>query len=100
MKSGYKIDWADEARQNLDSIIEYLQNRWTNKEISNFFKKLDKRIDIISRNPHAYPIIDLRSDLRRSILTEQTSIYYEIKTDSVVILSLFDNRKDPDSLKL
>ncbi len=100
MKSGYKIDWADEARQNLDAIIEYLQNRWTAKEISNFFKKLDKRIDIISRNPHAYPDIDLKSGLRRSVLTEQTSIYYEIKTDSVVILSLFDNRKDPDSLKL
>jgi plasmid stabilization system protein ParE len=100
MKSGYKIDWADEARQNLDSIIEYLDNRWTDKEISNFFKKLDKRIDIISRNPHAYPTIDLRSDLRRSVLTEQTSIYYEIKSDSIVILSLFDNRKDPDSLKL
>jgi plasmid stabilization system protein ParE len=100
MKSGYRIDWSDEASDNLDSIIEYLQNRWTDREIGRFFKKLDKRIDLISRNPHAYPVIDLRINIRRSVLSEQTTIYYEIKPDVVVILSLFDNRKDPDSKKI
>lgn len=75
MKSGYKIDWADEALHNLDSIIEYLQNRWTDREISKFFKKLDNRLDVISKNPLAYPEIELKSNIRRSILTEQTTIY-------------------------
>ena len=100
MKSGYEIDWSDEASANLDSIIEYLQNRWTDREISRFFKKLDKRIDLISRNPLTFPVVDLRINIRRSVLSEQTTIYYEIKADVVVILSLFDNRRDPDSLKI
>jgi plasmid stabilization system protein ParE len=100
MKSGYKIDWADEASNNLDSIIEYLQIRWSYKEIRIFFKKLDKRLDVISKNPLAYPGIELDSNIRRSVLTEQTTIYYEIQSDVIVILSLFDNRKDPDSIKI
>ncbi len=100
MKSGYNVDWSDEASANLDSIIEYLQNRWTEREIGRFFKKLDKRIDLISRNPHAYPVVDKRINIRRSVLSKQTTIYYEIKPDMVVILSLFDNRQDPDSLKI
>ena len=100
MKSGYNIDWSDEASGNLDSIIEYLQNRWTDREIGRFFKKLDKRIDTISRNPFAFPVVDFRDNLRKCVLSEQTTIYYEIKSDAVVILSLFDNRKDPNSLKI
>lgn len=100
MKSGYSIDWSDEASDNLDSIIDYLQNRWTEREISRFFKKLDKRLNLISVNPLLFPVIDFAPNLRRSVLTEQTTIYYEIKIDVVVILSLFDNRKDPQSRKI
>jgi plasmid stabilization system protein ParE len=75
MKSGYNLDWTDEALHNLDSIIEYLQNRWTDREISKFFKKPDNRLDVISENPLAYPEIELKSNIRRSVLTEQTTIY-------------------------
>jgi len=51
-------------------------------------------------NPQAFPAVDLRMNLRQSVLTEQTTIYYEIKTDAIVILSLFDNRKDPHSIRI
>ena len=100
MRSGYNISWTNEAINNLDLIIDYLQNTWTDREISKFIKKLDKRIDSISRNPHSFPIVDKRINIRRCVLSEQTSIYYEIKPDVVVILTLFDNRKDPNSLKI
>ena len=100
MKSGYKVDWSDEASDNLNSIIEYLTNAWTKREISRFFKMLEDRIALISRNPLAFPQIDYGITVRRCVLSEQTTIYYEIKKDSIVILSLFDNRKDPDSLKM
>jgi len=31
MKSGYNIEWTDEALQNLDLIIAYLLNGWSEK---------------------------------------------------------------------
>lgn len=100
MKSGYRIDWADEATRNLDSIIDYLTANWTDKEIRNFYKKLDKRLSIVSKNPFTFPPCDLKNNVRRCVLTEQTTIYYEIKPNSIVILSLFDTRKNPKSLKI
>jgi len=54
MKSGYSIDWSDEASDNLDSIIDYLHKKWTDREISRFFKKLDKQIDLISKKSPFY----------------------------------------------
>jgi plasmid stabilization system protein ParE len=69
MKSGYSINWSDEALDHLNSIIEYLQNKWTDMQISRFFKKLVKHIDLISKNPLLFPVVDLTTNLRRSVLT-------------------------------
>lgn len=86
MKSGFRIDWSDEAINNLDSIIDYLTIKWSDKESRNFFKKLNRRLDIISKNPPSFPASDLRISIRRYVLTEQTSIYYELKK---TVLSYF-----------
>lgn len=40
MKSGLKIRWTEEASNNLDSIITYLEDNWTSKELTRFFTKL------------------------------------------------------------
>ena len=47
MKNTYKIIWTDEALENLKSIIEYLANRWTKKEIAKFSRLLDHQISLI-----------------------------------------------------
>ena len=100
MKSGYRIDWADEALENLDYINDYLTIRWTNREVRNFYISLERTLKLILNNPLAFPASDLRSNVRRSVLSKQTTIYYEIKEESIEILSLFDNRRYPKSLKI
>ena len=100
MISGYKIVWTNKAIADLDNIIEYLTNHWTEKEISGFFKKLDKRINIIGQRPLLYPVTKMRKNVRRSVLTTQISIYYRISKRSVEILTLFDNRQNPSNLKV
>lgn len=35
MRSGYRIHWSDTAANDLQRIIEYLQYKWTDKEIEN-----------------------------------------------------------------
>ena len=54
MKNGYKIDWSTEAINNLDSIIDYLSIKWTNREIKIFYKLLDKKLNLISKNPDLF----------------------------------------------
>lgn len=98
MKSGYKIVWTDKALANLDNIIDYLKNNWTENEISGFFRKLDKRITMIGQRPLLYPLTPNRKNVRRSVLTAQITIYYRINKQSVEILTLFDTRQNPSGL--
>lgn len=93
-----KVSWSAEAIQNLSDINEYLRLKWTENEVRNFFQKLDRCIHLISSNPKLFPVTKHRKDLRRCVLSKQTSIYYFFNESEIFIVSLFDNRRknNPD----
>ncbi len=100
MKSGYKLFWSDRALSDLQHIIDHLTENWTPKEIQNFARRLDKRLDLIIINPGLFPKTSKRKNVRRSVLTKQTVIYYETKENLINIVALFDPRQNPKKLRL
>lgn len=100
MKSGYKLMWSDRAIADLKNIIDYLTENWTQREIQNFVRRLDKRLDLISNNPNVFPRTTRRKNVRKSVLTKHTVIYYETKSNMVTIVTLFDSRQNPKRLRL
>jgi plasmid stabilization system protein ParE len=100
MKSTYKIIWSDEALQGLKNIIDYLEQRWTQKEIKKFAKLLDKQLHLIKENPLIFPISNRSKGIRKAVLSKQTTIYYLIDSDKIFLLTLFDTRQDPNKLNL
>jgi addiction module RelE/StbE family toxin len=100
MKNGLKIRWAEEATKNLENIIIYLETNWTNKEINKFFHKLEKQLLLLSIFPEAYPLSQKKNSIHRCFITKNLTIYYTVKDDSIVLLSLFDTRQAPARLKI
>lgn len=100
MKSGYKLFWSDNALWDLQNIINYLSKNWTQREIQHFSRRLDKRLDLISSNPELFPKTTKRKNVRRSVLTKHTVIYYEAGEKVVTIVTLFDPRQNPKSLRV
>ncbi|MCK9451056.1 MAG: type II toxin-antitoxin system RelE/ParE family toxin [Bacteroidales bacterium] len=98
MKSISKVLWSKRAETDLKSIINFLERNWTDKEVTNFVRKLDKQISIIQNQPNAFPATN-RKNVRRSVLSRQITIYYDIMEDAVRIVALFDTRQSPDKLK-
>jgi plasmid stabilization system protein ParE len=100
MKDTYKIIWTDEALKNLKGIIIYLENRWTKKEITKFSKLLDHQLELIENNPLLFAEGENSKGIRKSVLSKQTTIYYQISNYEIEIISLFDNRQTPKKLKI
>lgn len=100
MKSGYKLFWSDRALEDLQNIIKYLEEEWSQREIRNFAKRLDRRLEVISTSPRLFPKTAKRKNIRRSVLTKHTVIYYEIKERIVTVVALFDPRQHPKKLRL
>ena len=102
MKSGYDLEWTNEAERNLNDIFNYLEIMWTKREISNFARKLESDLQIIADCPDAFPYYDKIKNIRRCVLSPQTTIYYRAvpPENKVVIITLFDNRQNPSSLNI
>ncbi len=94
MDSDYKVFWTEEAINNLESILDYLQNKWTQREIDNFKRKLGKQIELIEKNPRLFPLSKHNNRLRKAVLSKQTTIFYELVGQIIYLVYLFNNKQD------
>lgn len=102
MKNGFDIEWTFEAEQNLNMIFDYLEITWTEREIAAFVKVLEANLHNISRFPAMFPFCNKEKTVRRCVLSPQTTIYYHDipEENKIVIITLFDNRRNPKFLKI
>ena len=98
MGSDFKVFWTDEANKNLQSIMDYLDCQWTQREIDNFKKKLAKQIELIETNPRLFPVSEYNPGLRKAVLSKQTTIFYEIADRMIYLVYLFNNRQDIEKI--
>ncbi len=99
MDSDYKIFWTGEAVDNLASILGYLEERWTQKEVGQFKHKLTKQLDLIVQNPEIFPISQTNPRLRKAVLSIHTTIFYELSGKIIYLVYLFSNYQNPDRIK-
>jgi plasmid stabilization system protein ParE len=95
----YKLKWTEEAVSNLESILDYLMQNWTQREIANFKIKLSKQLDLILQNPFMFPKSLFQPRLRKAVLSKQTTIFYEVKNDVIYLSYLFINRMNIEKIK-
>lgn len=99
MDSNFEVFWTDEAISNLESILDYLTSRWTQREVNNFKKLLGKQIDLIIKNPFLFPVSQYNPRLRKAVLSKQTSVFYEIAGQRIYLVYLFLNKQNVDKIK-
>lgn len=99
MKDINKVVWSQRAVSDLKQILSYLEENWTEKEISKFTKKLDKQIAIIQNQPSAF-VATSHNNVRRAVMSKQVTLYYDVNEFTIRIITLFDTRQNPSSLQL
>jgi len=100
MKSGYNILWTNHAISELKETIEYLENNWAEKDLRNIFAKLDHTIELISKSPKIFPKSIEKKGIRKAVVEKHNNLYYRISNNSIEIISLFSNHKNPDNKKI
>ena len=95
----YPIKWLPEAELTYALVLEYLEENWTSKEMMNFIDRTEEVIEYISKRPKQY-IYSKKKDAYRAVVTKQTSLFYRIKSEEIELLVFWDNRQDPEKLKV
>ena len=99
MKNGYRILWTDNALNDLQKTVEYLEEYWTEKELRNLAINLEKTLNLISNNPYLFQASEFKADVRRAVILKLNTLFYRVNENDVEILSFFSNRQYPKRIK-
>jgi hypothetical protein len=77
-----------------------LERKFPEKDIKKFVKKLDNQIEIIKSNSESFSYSQKSKTVRRAIVAKLTSIYYRIDGDIITLVTIYDNRKNPEKLRI
>jgi plasmid stabilization system protein ParE len=93
----YKITWSPEALESFDAIVEYINNRFTEKEVKQFVGLVNRRLLLLQKVPQTFRTTARTSMRRKTVIHKRTILFYKIreKIKVVELLSFFDTRQNP-----
>ena len=80
-----KILWTLQAEKGYDDIINYLAEKWTDREIQNFINETKQFLDPLNRNPHILQPSSTRQNIYRGPINPLTIVTYRLRPQKKVI---------------
>lgn len=92
-----KVNWSHRAKISLFRILDFYAER--NKSASyskKLYKRFNKELSVLTRQPN----IGIKTDFEsvRGLIVDDFILFYEIKEDSIVVLTVWDCRQNPADL--
>ena len=94
MAFDYNIFWTTEAVNCLETILNDLSHRLTPLETENIKGKLSRHLSLIQQNPFLFPISQYNSRLRKTVLGNQITVFYEVTGHIIYLIHLFNNKEN------
>lgn len=92
------IEWSPQSKKDYLKLLNYLQEEWGEKVKKQFNDRLQAVLKTISEKPHLYPTSSKLKNVKRCVVSKQTSLYYRVEKDKISLVTLFDTRKNPKKL--
>lgn len=80
----YDIIWMPKARVSYAGILEYLDENWSAAEVISFRNHVSEILGLIREYLEIYEYSG-RNDTHRCVLTDQVSLYYQVKESQEVV---------------
>ncbi|WP_428230379.1 type II toxin-antitoxin system RelE/ParE family toxin [Flavobacterium sp.] len=94
-----KVNFSKTAEKDLDTVLSFIEARWSKKSKKIYLVKFEKAISIISMNPEIFPKSSINKKYRKCVITKQSSLLYSFGSNEVRIHTIFDTRQDPNKIK-
>jgi plasmid stabilization system protein ParE len=93
-----KVAISKTAERKLDELFSYLIENWSNKVKNDFIRKLDSSIEVIKNKPEIFPESKKGKNLRKCVITKQTTLFYRFTSKQINVVTIFDTRQNPVKL--
>lgn len=86
------------AKARIEEVADYIYEQWGQKAYRNFLLELEHCFKIIEINPNSFRCNMEMQEVHECVVSYYNILYYTIKDDNVLILSLEDTRMQPVAL--
>ncbi len=94
-----KIEWTFLSKNDYWKNIEYLESRWTEKEVLNFIHEVDFSVNLLMRENVVFTKSDYLT-VYKMVIIKQVTLYYSIQNETIYLLRFWNNYQDLSNFKL
>ncbi|MGF7138247.1 type II toxin-antitoxin system RelE/ParE family toxin [Roseimarinus sediminis] len=96
----YPVRYSTRSSEEYEEILDYVFNKFGAAVAAKVDMCFEKVIDQIAINPNLYPYSDKKENLRRCVISSQTTLYYRFNGTNIELASFRGNRMNPATLGL
>lgn len=93
------IIWTDLAIEDTLQNIEYLENKWTEKEVQRLIDKTDEVLEKLSKGNIKFKPTGYENTFQVPIV-KQITLFYEKGDDCIILLRFWNTYQNPEKLVL
>lgn len=94
-----KIEWTLASKDDYWKNIEYLESRWSEKEVLNFINEVDCSIKLLKKGNLIFKKSNYKN-VYKMVILKQVTIYYSIENETIYLLRFWNNYQDLNNFKL
>ncbi|MBL7765799.1 MAG: type II toxin-antitoxin system RelE/ParE family toxin [Chitinophagaceae bacterium] len=94
-----EVRWTKKALNDFNHIQDYLQFTWGDLSVRKFTKKVFNFLDLLSVFPYMGTMENKDLNIRGFVITEQVTLFYQVRYHQIILMRFYDNRQDPKSKK-
>jgi plasmid stabilization system protein ParE len=91
----YNVIFSDRADDTFNSIGQQLEERFGERELNEFRRRVYEVVVNISKFPYIFKAVGYEENLRKAFIHRNCSMFYDVGETSIEILFFWDNRQDP-----
>ncbi|MBI9036186.1 MAG: type II toxin-antitoxin system RelE/ParE family toxin [Bacteroidales bacterium] len=96
----YQVRYSTRAYNEYENILDYVVEKFGSNTAAKVDMHFEEVIDQISINLLLYPYSDKLKNLRRCVISPQTTLYYRFNGKFIELASFRGNRMNPKDLGL
>jgi plasmid stabilization system protein ParE len=95
----YEIIYTSEFENDFEELMNHLSNKWSIKTAQLFANQLDDLIFALSKMPFIGKKSIKNPLVRGIVVTDKNTLYYSVRDNEIILLSLFDTRQNLNPLE-
>lgn len=95
----FEVRYSTRAYLEYEQILDYVYKKFGADVAVKVDLHFEEVIDQIAVNPFLFPSSRKHKNIRRCVISKQTTLYYRFNGQHVELISFRGNRLDPQTLK-